>query len=174
MESSCVWYGIYEYLTKNKHLNQVSLSNPIKTKAIASAKIKTDKIDAVQLASLLRGGYIADCCVPEIEIIRLREIVRHRSTLVRLSKMKNKIHGIMLMRGIKILDHHPFSIKYKQKLNQLHDYRINTYLRLIENIELEIKEVSRNIILLAKKDKSNKITYDNSPSRILFCSTHNK
>lgn len=32
------------------------LSNPIKTKAIASAKIKTDKIDGVQLANLLRDG----------------------------------------------------------------------------------------------------------------------
>jgi transposase len=40
MESSCVWYDIYEYLTEEKNLN-VILSNPIKTRAIASAKIKT-------------------------------------------------------------------------------------------------------------------------------------
>jgi transposase len=44
MESSCVWYNIYEYLTEERNLD-VILSNPIKTKAIASAKIKTDKID---------------------------------------------------------------------------------------------------------------------------------
>ena len=45
MESSSVWYNIYRYLTEEKKLDVV-LSNPIKTKAIASAKIKTDKIDA--------------------------------------------------------------------------------------------------------------------------------
>jgi transposase len=39
------------------------LSNPVKTRAIASAKIKTDKLDAVKLADLLRGGYIAECYV---------------------------------------------------------------------------------------------------------------
>lgn len=56
MESSGVWYNIYEYLSEQKHLDVV-LSNPIKTKAIATARIKTDKLDALKLADLLRGGY---------------------------------------------------------------------------------------------------------------------
>jgi hypothetical protein len=43
MESSSVWYNIYSYLSKEKHLNVV-LSNPVKTRAIASAKIKTDTL----------------------------------------------------------------------------------------------------------------------------------
>ena len=38
----------------------IRLSNPTKTRAIASAKIKTDKLDAVKLADLLRGGYIVN------------------------------------------------------------------------------------------------------------------
>jgi len=63
MESSCVWYNIYEYLSEERQLD-VSLSNPFKTRAIGSAKIKTDKLDAVKLADLLRGGYIAKCYVP--------------------------------------------------------------------------------------------------------------
>ena len=52
MESSGMWYNIYECLSK-RHLD-VRLSNPVKTRAIASAKIKTDKLDAVKLADLLR------------------------------------------------------------------------------------------------------------------------
>jgi transposase len=35
MESSSVWYNIYSYLSEEKHLNVV-LSNPVKTRAIAS------------------------------------------------------------------------------------------------------------------------------------------
>jgi hypothetical protein len=42
MESSGMWYNIYECLRK-RHLD-VRLFNPAKTRAIASAKIKTDKL----------------------------------------------------------------------------------------------------------------------------------
>jgi len=65
MESSGMWYNIYECLRK-RHLD-VRLSNPAKTRAIASAKIKTDKLDSIKLADLLRGGYIAECYVPTKE-----------------------------------------------------------------------------------------------------------
>ncbi len=110
VESSCVWYNIYSYLSEKKHLN-VILSNPIKTRAIASAKIKTDKLDAVKLANLLRGGYIAECYVPDRRIMDLRELVRHRAALVRMrTKLKNKIHSIVLMKGIQISNKHcPFT-----------------------------------------------------------------
>lgn len=47
MESSGMWYNIYECLNK-RHID-VRLSNPTKTGAIASAKIGTDKLDAVKL-----------------------------------------------------------------------------------------------------------------------------
>jgi len=40
------------------------LSNLAKTKAIASAKLKTDKVNALMLANLLRGGYVAESYVP--------------------------------------------------------------------------------------------------------------
>ena len=49
MESSGMLYNIYECLNK-RHLD-LRLSNPIKTRAIASAKIKTDKLDAVKMLS---------------------------------------------------------------------------------------------------------------------------
>ena len=53
LESSSTWYWIYSILSKR---HKVILSNPVKTKAIASAKVKTDKIDALTLANLLRQG----------------------------------------------------------------------------------------------------------------------
>src|SRR5438093_5004875 len=135
MESSCVWYNIYEYLSEERQLD-VSLSNPFKTRAIASAKIKTDKLDAVKLADLLRGGYIAECYVPDRRIMDFRQLVRHRIVLVRMrTKLKNKIHGITLMRGVRITGTHTFSNNYVQKLRELNDYRIDAYLRLIESLD---------------------------------------
>ena len=56
MESCGMWYNIYECLSKRRL--DVRLSNPAKTRAIASANIKTDKLDAVKLADLDRGVYI--------------------------------------------------------------------------------------------------------------------
>ena len=140
-------------LSKEKHLDVV-LSNPIKTKAIASAKIKTDKLDALKLADLLRGGYIAKCYVPDRRIMDLRELVRHRLALVRIrTRMKNKIHGIMLMKGVRITDDvHPFSHMYIEKLKGMNDYRINGYLRIIESLDSEINDVSRKIRLYVKEN----------------------
>jgi transposase len=147
-------YNIYSYLSEKKHLNVV-LSNPIKTRAIASAKIKTDKLDAVKLANLLRGGYIAECYVPDRRIMDLRELVRHRAALVRMrTKLKNKIHSIVLMKGIQISSKHcSFTHLYNEELKKLNDYRINGYLHLIESLDSEIKDVSKKILMLAKEDE---------------------
>jgi transposase len=152
MESCNVWYNIYRHL-KDKRLD-VTLSNPLKTKAIASAKIKTDKVDARVLADLLRGGYIAECYVPDKRTLDLRELVRHRAFLVRTrAKMKNKVHGILLMDGIRITDaKKPFSKKYIEKLKELHNYRIDGYLRIIESLDSEIDNTSKMILAAAKED----------------------
>ena len=157
MESSGMWYNIYESLRK-RHLD-VRLSNPAKTRAIASAKIKTDKLDAAKLADLLRGGYIAECYVPGGTIMDLRELVRHRAALVRMrTKLKNKIHSIMVMNGTSSISYagtHTFSKAYIEKLKkELKDYRINGYLRIIESLNDEINTVSKKIYYcLLKKMK---------------------
>ena len=81
IESSSSWYQIYELLTK-RYL--VVLSNPVKTKAMACVKVKTDRVDALTLANLPRGGYIAESYVPPRRIMDLRGMVRYRAGLVRI------------------------------------------------------------------------------------------
>jgi transposase len=73
IESSSTWYWAHRLLSER---HNVTLSNSIKNKAIASAKVKTDKIDSVMLATLLRGGFVAECYVPSSKTIDLRELVR--------------------------------------------------------------------------------------------------
>lgn len=160
MESSGMWYNIYKCLSK-RHLD-VRLSNPAKTIAIASAEIKTDKLDAVKLADLLRGGYIAECYVPNKRIMGLREIVRHRAALVRMrTKLKNKVHSITVMNGINdALDVEgtgTFTKRHMDKLEDYDDYRINGCLRVIKSLNDEINTVSKKILLLAKEDKIAKL-----------------
>jgi hypothetical protein len=40
---------------------RVVVANPLKTRAIAEAKIKTDKVDAAILAQLLAVNYLSAC-----------------------------------------------------------------------------------------------------------------
>ena len=49
IESMASWYWLYDLLTGEGF--EVVISNPVKTKAIASAKIKNDKVDSHMLLS---------------------------------------------------------------------------------------------------------------------------
>ena len=96
IESSSVRYDTYRFLRDELKYKNVILSNPYLTKAITSSKKKTDKIDAKILADLLRGGYIAECYVPDKKIVQQRQLVRYRKKLVQWrTAVKNSIHGIV-------------------------------------------------------------------------------
>ena len=72
------------------------LANPLKMRAIASAKIKNDKVDARVLASLLRGGLVAECYVPPRDVRELRALVRHRVQLVKSAGMVKNLFTVCL------------------------------------------------------------------------------
>jgi transposase len=151
MESSSTWYWLYEVLSR-KH--RVVLSHPAKTKAIASAKLKTDKVDALMLANLLRGGFIAESYVPSRRIMSLRELVRYRANLVRMrGSVKNRIHAYLLMNNVKI-GGTPFTKGFLEELRKVKDTRIEGYIRIIDRLNLEIHEASKKISAEAVSDES--------------------
>jgi transposase len=76
LESSSAWYWLYEILSRR---HRVVVSNPARTKAIASAKLETDKADALVLANLLRRGYVAESYVPLTRVISHGALVRYRA-----------------------------------------------------------------------------------------------
>ena len=61
---------------------RVTVSNPMATKAIARAKVKTDKVDAAVLAHLLRLGYLPAVWQPDAATRDLREWTARRSRIV--------------------------------------------------------------------------------------------
>src|SRR6478672_5646061 len=65
--------------------------HPLRCKAIASARLKNDKVDAAILAQLLREAWIAP---PPVR--QLRALLRHRASLVRLgTQLRNRIHAVV-------------------------------------------------------------------------------
>jgi transposase len=77
------------------------LVHPSRCKAIASARLKNDKVDAATLAQLLRADLLPEAWIAPQQVRDLRALLRHRASLVRLStSCKNRVHAVLADRGI--------------------------------------------------------------------------
>lgn len=78
------------------YVGRVIVANPMQVKAIAHARIKTDKIDAGVLAQLHASGFLPEVWVPDERTERLRRLVARRNQVVRhRTRVKNEVHGIL-------------------------------------------------------------------------------
>jgi transposase len=156
IESMSSWYWLYDLLTGNGL--EVVISNPVKTKAIASAKIKNDKIDSHMLAQLLRADLISTVHVSSLKTRKLKELLRHRSRLVRdATRMKNRIHMLLMKNNLRS----PFSdlfgvqgLRYLEELDlpTYHRQQVETYLLLYKRLQEQIKPLGKRVRALAKED----------------------
>lgn len=75
---------------------RVVVSNPRKTRAIAEAKVKTDKVDARILAQLLAADFLPGTWVADDRTRMLRRLVMRRTHLVKQrTRVKNQVHAIL-------------------------------------------------------------------------------
>ncbi len=76
------------------------LVHPLQCKAIASARLKNDKVDAAILAQLLRADLLPEAWIAPPEVRQLRALLRHPAQLVRLrTLLRNRIHAIVADHG---------------------------------------------------------------------------
>lgn len=86
LEATCNYYWMYQQLTKLGI--GVILAHPLKTRAIADAKVKNDRLDAEILTRLLRADLIPQSYIPTEEIRALRELTRQH---IRLTQIRTRI-----------------------------------------------------------------------------------
>jgi transposase len=146
MESTAnLWLTLYEALD-DKHIKTV-LANPMKTKAIASARVKTDKVDAKILAHLLRADLVAESYVPPQQIREIRALIRHRLSLTKMRTMvKNKVHALTDKYGYRCDFSDMFGVSGLKWLKTLEIREIDhlileNHLLHIESINLQIGKV---------------------------------
>lgn len=102
IETGYTWGLMYDLLSELGV--KVTVAHALKVKAIASAKIKTDKIDARVLAELLWAGLIPEVYVPPKEIRQQKDILRQRCWLVKSkTAIKNRVHQILARNHIENL-----------------------------------------------------------------------
>jgi transposase len=74
--------------------------HPLQCKAIASARLKNDKVDAATLAQLLRADLLPEAWIAPPQLRQLRAMLRHRAQLVRLrTLLRNRIHAVLADHG---------------------------------------------------------------------------
>jgi transposase len=96
MEACWNWGCLYDLLGETPGVEEVVLAHPYKTRLIAEAQIKTDKIDARALAKLLRGDLIAQSHAPGPATRARKHLLRQRLFWVRLRTMlRNRTHAIL-------------------------------------------------------------------------------
>jgi len=75
---------------------EAHLVHPLRCKAIASARLKNDKVDAAILAQLLRADLLPEAWIAPPAVRQLRALLRHRAGLVRLrTQQQNRIHAVV-------------------------------------------------------------------------------
>ncbi len=75
VEACWNWGLIHDELEELEGIEEVVLAHPYKTRLIADAQIKTDRLDAYALSTLLRGNLVARAHVPRRET-RMRKNLR--------------------------------------------------------------------------------------------------
>ena len=145
LEATTNTWAVYRIISK--YTPDVTISNPLRTKAIAQAKIKTDKVDSFVLAKLLHAGFIPSVWVPDETTLKLRRLVSNHESLVRRrTKTKNRIHSVLHQNLIQ----HPYTNLFgksgmawlKQTLETLPEFdrqQIECELRLLSHIEKELE-----------------------------------
>jgi len=143
------WIRIHDML--EDHAIDTILANPRKTKLIAEAKIKSDKLDARTLATLLQGNLVFESYVPPKAKRENRILVRHRAGLVKTrTEIRNRIHAILAKHEL----HHNYSDLYgKQGLQWLEGLELKgadqtvlkTNLALLKTLDEQIKTVTVEI-----------------------------
>jgi transposase len=174
IESCWNWSKSYE-LAKDL-VDEVILAHPLKIKAIASAKIKTDAIDSRTLAQLLKADLIPQAHLREANNRIKQKVIRHRAFMVAMrTRVKNKVNDLVDNRllsatlekskpknlfakvgkgenGVAWLKSLEWPVEEDKKI-------FESSMRLIEQLSLEINASNRMMNEIFQKDKDAQLLY---------------
>jgi len=161
------WAKTYELI--KDLVEEVTLAHPLKVKAIASAKIKTDAIDSRMLTELLMADLIPESHLRDGENRVRQKVIRHRAFLVAMrTRIKCRIHDLVDSQILPadVLQARPKNLFSKKGMKWLRtlswskeEYRrmIESYLRLVDIISEEILATNEMIDEIYSRDEDAKL-----------------
>lgn len=156
LEATYGWEWLAELLEQAGY--ELHLAHPLRTRAIAAARVKTDAVDARTLAHLLRADLLPEAYVAPRELRDLRDLLRHRVALTQLrSALKNRVHALLAKHGVQHDHADLFGKRGSEYLAalELRDpprRRLASLLGLIIDFDREIEAATGEIDALAKHD----------------------
>ena len=147
LEATSNYYHIHD--TLSEHLD-VTVAHPKELNQIANSDKKTDRVDAKELARMVRLNSVPESYVPTDEIREVRALVRGRQTLVEdRTKYANKVHGLLSDHGI-TEDVKPLGVEGREFLRELSlptpwNSVLESYLEVIETLTEEIHNLDETI-----------------------------
>jgi transposase len=136
----------------------ITVGNPLQIKAIAQAKVKTDKIDAEVLANLLRCDFLPDVWEPDAPTQKLRHLTGVRSALVAdRTRLKNRIHSVLASLLVPLPEGGLFTAKglaWVRAVDLPAEARgtVDRFLRLFDAVEAELESLDVELRTLAHHD----------------------
>jgi transposase len=134
---------------------RVVVANPMEVKAIAHARIKTDKVDAYTLARLLQADFLPEVVLPDASTWALRQLVTHRRLLVKQRiAIKNTIRSALNRRLVPQPEGDPFSAKMRRWMRSLElppseRFLLHNSLDLLEAIDERIAAADAELLATA-------------------------
>ncbi len=140
-------------------VKRLVLVHPQRVKAIASAKLKNDRVDSQTLAHLLRCDLLPESWKADRETQARRQQVRLRATLVRQrTRWKSQVHAVLHQQGLRAPVTDVFGQRGRLwlaqvKLPQQARESVNACLRLIDHCSEEIQNQTLPLREKAKRDE---------------------
>ena len=157
VEATYGWEWLAELLEEAGY--EIHLAHPLRTRAIAAARVKTDSVDARTLAQLLRADLLPEAYVAPRELRDLRDLLRHRIALTQMrTALKNRVHAQLARAGIQQRHSDLFGPGGREFLRGLGlreepRRRVDSLLGLVDDFDREIKAVTAEVDARAKADE---------------------
>lgn len=137
---------------------RIVMVHPLRVKAIASAKLKNDRVDATTLAHLSRCDLLPEAWMSPLEVQELRLRVRQRRALGRQrTGLKNLLQSVLHQQGLIKPCTDLFGKRGRAwlaacEMSLAARSTINAYLRVIAALDDEIKLLQRELEQMAAAD----------------------
>lgn len=144
MEACSFWEHIYDAAAPSAA--SVALSHPRKTRIIAEASLKTDRVDSEALATLLRLDAVPEAFAPPPPLRELRNLVRERVFYSAKEKgVKNHLYSYMMRKGIPYEEGLLGLLRKREGLREHHSPVLDRDLDLLNHFHEATRGLDREI-----------------------------
>ena len=144
LEAGSVWEHYYDAAASTGAA--VTLSHPKKTRLIADATLKNDKVDSEALAELLRLNALPTSYAPEAETRTLRELVRERVFyLKKETAIRNHTYSYLNRKGIPFEEGILSRVRRREELRGLQIEVVDRALDMLAQLHEVTRDLDRKV-----------------------------